>query len=69
MGQCKVERQVVAEVAVQAWRSPAGIQREGSKEAAEASRSPLEAAQSLEEEWEQSNQSFPVSSRAILIDR
>lgn len=47
MGQCKVERQVVAEVAVQAWRSPAGIQREGSKEAAEASRSPLEAAQSL----------------------
>lgn len=48
MGQCKVEGQVVAEAAVQAWGNSAGIQQGGSKEAAEASHSPLEAVQSLE---------------------
>lgn len=49
-GQCKVEVQAEAEVGVQAWGSLAGIQQEGNKEAAAASRSPLEAAQSLGEE-------------------
>lgn len=49
-GQCKGERQDVAEVVVQAWRSLAGIQRGGNTEAAEAFHSPFEAEQSLEEE-------------------
>lgn len=49
MGQCKVEVQVAAVVVVQAWGSRAGIQQVGSKQAVEASRSPLEAVQSLEE--------------------
>ena len=51
-GQCKVEGQVGAEVGVQAWSRPVGIQQGGSKEAEEASHSPLEAEQSLEEEEE-----------------
>lgn len=46
-GQCKVEVQAEAEVGVQAWGSLAGIQQGGSKEAAAASHSPLEVAQSL----------------------
>lgn len=49
VGQRKVEGQVVAEVEVQAWGSLAGIQQGDSKKSAEASRSPLEAVQSLEE--------------------
>ena len=47
-----MEGQVAAEVGVQAWGSLAGIQQGGSKEAVEASRSLLEAVQSLEEEGE-----------------
>lgn len=48
-----VEGQVVAEVVVHgAWGSLAGIQQGGSKEAVEASHSPLEAVQSLQEEEE-----------------
>lgn len=61
MGQCKVEGQVVAEVVVQAWGSLAGIQQGGSKEAVEASHSPLEAVQSLKEE----NKSSQVCQRHL----
>lgn len=60
VGQRKVGGQVVAEVVVQAWGSLAGIQQGGSKEAAEASHSPLGAVQSLEEE-EEGNRSSQTS--------
>lgn len=61
MAQCKVEGQVVAEVVVQAWGSLAGIQRGGSKEAAAASHSQLEAVQSLEKDREGNRSSQALS--------
>lgn len=61
MAQCKVEGQVVAEVVVQAWRSLPGIQQGGSKEAAAASHSQLEAVQSLEKDREGNRSSQALS--------
>lgn len=66
VGQRNVEGQVVAEVVVQAWGSLAGIQQGGSKEAAEASHSPLEAVQNLEEE-EEGNRSSQLRNNKSVI--
>lgn len=60
----------MVEVGVQAWGSLAGIRQGGSKEAEEASRSPLEAVQSLEgeEEGDRSCQAVSLSENVTAVN-